>query len=357
MTTVYFDLPHLYYLPQFLPVAEVLTSREIQVSFTVYASNETLDITKAAISKEGYHYAVVDDEKQAIEHYSEHKPSWIIFGNAPCSTYAVLKQAQIKMAFMQHGIGPKSCYYHANEFPFDVRFVEGDTRKERLQEMFPEATFIDVGYAKLDPLFNDQKKQISLASLNLDPNKKTLLYAPTFFPSSIECFDAQWPESLAQYNLVIKPHFFSLTKARYSKQRKLLEQWATHPNVHVCSVDCYSLLPFLQIADLLLSEASSTVFEFAALDKPVVWCDFYHVRWSYRGIFKYRLAKRMDDDLKIFEQLCEQAKSPEEVASKVAYCLANKEIKSGIRREITLSMAGKTDGKCSERIVDFLVVN
>lgn len=357
MKTVHFDLPHLYYLPQVLPVAEVLRNAGTQVSFVIYAENEALEITQEALNNENFPYLIVNDEEYALEHYRNAKPDWIIFGNAPRANYAELKQDAIKLAFMQHGIGPKSCYYTSSEFPFDVRFVEGDTRKERLQEMFPKGTFVDVGYAKLDPLFNNEEQAVSLQSLGLDPNKKTLLYAPTFYPSSIERFSQHWPEELANYNLIIKPHFFSLTKLKYAKQRALLERWSTYSNVYICPLDSYSLLPFMQIADVMLSEASSTVFEFAALDKPIVWCDFYSVRWGYRGLFKFRLTKRMDPDLKLFEAICERATSPCQVLSKIEHCLANKEEKSVLRCEMTLSMAGKTDGKCSERIVGFLLSN
>ncbi|AEP28202.1 CDP-glycerol glycerophosphotransferase family protein [Brumicola nitratireducens] len=357
MKTVHFDLLHLYYLPQFLPVAQVLSSRGTKVRFVIYDGNDVVEITKKALDAEGFDYVVVSDEKQALEYYVGRNPNWIIFGKSPSSNYTVLKETPVKIAFMQHGIGPKSCYYSSSEFPFDVRFVEGDTRKQRLQEMFPDSNFVDVGYAKLDPLFNNEKEQISLLSLGLDPSKKTLLYAPTFYPSSIECFSKNWPQELSNYNLIIKPHFFSLTKLKYAKQRAILEAWSAYENVYLCSLDCYSLLPFMKISDVLLSEASSTIFEFAAIDKPVVWCDFYHIRWSYRGLFKFRFAKRIDKDISLFEQLCDRAKSPSEVLSKVNYCLANKDEKSALREEITLSMAGKTDGKCSERIVNFLLAD
>jgi CDP-glycerol glycerophosphotransferase (TagB/SpsB family) len=357
MQTVYFDLLHLYYLPQFIPVAQVLLERGAKVLFVVYAKSDVVDVTEKVLNDENFDYVVVNGEKSAIEHYLSKKPDWAIFGNAPASNYIVLKELSIKMAFMQHGIGPKACYYSSSEFPFDVRFVEGDTRKQRLQEMFPKRTFVDVGYAKLDSLFNGKDEPISLRALGLDPNKKTLLYAPTFYPSSIECFGGDWPQSLANYNLIIKPHFFSLTKSKYSKQRALLDQWSKYDNVYLSPVNCYSLLPFMQVSDVLLSEASSTVFEFSALDKPTVWCDFYHVRWSYKGLFKFRFAQRMDKDLSLFEKLCERAKSPNEVLPKIQYCLTNKEEKSALRKEITFSMTGKTDGKCSERIVQFLLAN
>lgn len=357
MKTVHFDLLHLYYLPQFLPVAKVLSSKGTAVRFVVYDQSDVVEITRKALDDNAFDYVVVNNEKQALEYYVGQKPDWIIFGKSPSNNYIILKDTSVKIAFMQHGIGPKSCYYSSSEFPFDVRFVEGDTRKQRLQDMFPESNFVDVGYAKLDPLFNNEKEQISLKSLGLDPSKKTLLYAPTFYPSSIECFSKNWPQELSNYNLIIKPHFFSLVKSKYANQRAILEAWAAYDNVYLCPLDYYSLLPFMKISDVLLSEASSTIFEFAAIDKPVVWCDFYHIRWSYRGLFKFRFAKRMDKDISLFEQLCDRAKSPSEVLSTIEYCLANKEQKSALRKEITLSMAGKTDGNCSGRIVDFLLAN
>jgi hypothetical protein len=357
MITVHFDLPHLYYLPQFMPVVQVLHSRGNEVSFTLYADSEALSVIQEAVNDEGLNFVVVDNEKKALQHYQHCKPDWIVFGNAPSDKYVKLKEEAIKLAFIYHGIGPKSCAYTASHFPFDVRFVEGDARKKRLQKMYPSSTFIDVGFAKLDPLFNDTEEMNSLESLDLDPNKKTLLYAPTFYPSSIECFSKDWPQELAEYNLIIKPHFFSLTKSKYAKQKAILEEWSKYENVYMCPVNDYSLIPFMQFADILLSEASSTVFEFAALDKPIVWCDFYQVRWNYRGLFKYRLNKRMDDDLKLFNLICERANSPSEVSSKIEYSLDNVEEKSELRSELTDAMAGKTDGQCSERIVEFLLTH
>ena len=360
MKSVIFDVLHLYYLPQFLPVAHCLKKAGCEVSFLLHEEPEISPITKKALDEEGFTYAMVNDGQEAKAFYANKQPSWIVFGNAPDDAFTQLQEQGIKLAYMQHGIGPKACYYVTSQFPFDVRFVEGDTRKQRLEEMFPDRRFEDVGYAKLDPLFSEDKalqSELTLQSIGLDPTKPTLLYAPTFFPSSIECFSKDWPAEMSEYNFIIKPHFFSFTKAKYAKQRALLNAWSTYDNVYIGPVDCYSLLPFMDLADLMLSEASSTVFEFAALDKPVVWCDFYKVRWSYRGLFKFRMGQRMDQDLALFHDLCEQAKSPKEVKDKVAYCLANPSAKSANRKKITLEMAGKTDGKCSDRITDFILAN
>ena len=41
-----------------------------------------------------------------------------------------------------------------------------------------------------------------LQKLGLKAEKKTLIYAPTFYPSSIECFPKNFPEDLNQYNIL-----------------------------------------------------------------------------------------------------------------------------------------------------------
>jgi len=357
MKTLFFDIRHLYYLPQVLPVAEFARSRGAAVTFVLYAEEGISHVTQNALTSLHFEYINVSDSRQAIDYYLRSKPDWVILGNAPSSAYLSIKTVGTKLAFMQHGIGPKSCYYTTSEFDFDVRFVEGQVRKIRLEEMFPNRLFVDAGYAKLDPIFNHTEQTVTLAHLGLDPVKPTVLYAPTFYPSSLECFKPNWPDELAHCNLIIKPHFFSLSKPKYIKQQRLLQSWAMYSNVYIAPVEDYSLLPFMQISDVLLSEASSTVFEFAALDKPVVWCDFYHVRWTYRGIFSFRLNQRLDQDLSMFHELCERAQSPKDVKRKIEHCLANKQEKSKARTTITLSMAGKTDGKCSERVVDYLLSN
>lgn len=45
---------------------------------------------------------------------------------------------------------------------------------------------MDTGYAKLDPLINNESLGFSCEQLGLDSKKPTVLYAPTFYPSSIE---------------------------------------------------------------------------------------------------------------------------------------------------------------------------
>jgi CDP-glycerol glycerophosphotransferase (TagB/SpsB family) len=71
------------------------------------------------------------------------------------------------------------------------------------------------------------------------------------------------------YNLIIKLHHYSW-RGKYAPHwhHKLYERAVTQDTHAVLiPVDDYNILPYLYAADTLLSEASSTMFDFLALDK------------------------------------------------------------------------------------------
>jgi hypothetical protein len=220
---VVFDVQHLYYLPQYLPVIDVLKEFTQEIKLIGYESDNLLlnKIVKKSFVDTGLEYEIVEDWKEALSNYLIDKPHWIIFGNA-VSNLDQLHRAS-KTVLMQHGVGPKSIYYEVSKNPTSVRFVEGIKRLSKLNKMFPDGNFIDSGFAKLDPAVNKNIKIDSLSSLGLDENKPTLLYAPTFYPSSIELFSKNFPEDFKDFNIILKPHFFSLTLKKYKAQKLLLE--------------------------------------------------------------------------------------------------------------------------------------
>ncbi|MDX3772595.1 CDP-glycerol glycerophosphotransferase family protein [Chromatiaceae bacterium AAb-1] len=351
---IFFDVPHLYYLPQYLPVYQELLQHGITAEFLFYRAGNPVDVMQQVITQEQLTAHWVTDEAESIRFYAARQPDWLIIGNRKKQLDTL--PATVKTALMQHGIGPKSCYYDVSEHPTTVRFVEGQHRLQRLHQRFPQAQFVDTGYAKLDPLLKGQPLGVTLSALKLDPARPTLLYAPTFYPSSLECFSEHFPRHFSGYNLIIKPHYFSLTKADYKKQRDLLQYWAAQPNVYLAPVTDYNLLPFMQLADIMLSDASSAIFEFAALGKPVIWCNFYKLRWSYRGILGFRLKKRLDPDILYFRQLSTEITAYRQLEDAVEQAIQLPAGAIATRNNALIrELAGETDGKCSERIAATLL--
>lgn len=349
---IIFDVLHLYYLPQYLPVYNELKKQGIESSFVFYPSIHD-DIIKQIIIDEELESVWVKDQEQACELYLSKKADWIFFANA--FPYLDKIHTVSKSAQLGHGIGPKASYYTKSDTPMTVRFVEGEYRCSRLRAMYPDDSFVNVGFCKLDPILNNQSVNFDLKALGLDPNKPTVTYAPTFYPSSIERFPKSWPELFSDYNILIKPHYFSIVKSKYKKQKSLLEYWAQYDNVYLAKTEDYSLVPFLATSDVLISDASSALFEFAALNKPVIWCDFLKLRWSYRGPLAHRFRKRMDQDYGEYADIAVHAKKFSELKSLVDFQYQNPKNLEQKRLDLSDKLAGTLDGKASTRIVEHLI--
>lgn len=350
---VYFDVQQLYYVPQYTPVQQALESRGCECVYIFYRDSVLVEQQQTVAAGLNCRVIWVEGQYQAKEVYLSDKPDWVVIGNYFDDLDSI--HLNSKTALLSHGIGPKACYYTVSDSMPTVRFVEGPYRTQRLQELYPNSEFVDSGYAKLDPLLDGSNTIPSLESYGLDPNKKTILYAPTFYPSSIECFAKGFPKEFTEYNIIVKPHYFSLANKKYKKQKKLLNLWSKSENVYLAGIDDVNILPFMGVSDVLISDASSTLFEFAALNKPVVWCDFYKLRLGYRGVFKFRFKERMDQDLYKYADIALHAESYKDLKKCVDSQIADPEEKAVERIKYSEALAGKVDGKVSERIAQHIV--
>jgi hypothetical protein len=355
---IFFHVDSLYYIPQFQPVYDELTLRGIEVKYIIQAKSEDKDLIESIINKTPSLSFIVANGIEILRYYAAEKPSWIIFGNAfkPLD----LLPRQTRIALLYHGIGIKSVYYSKELSVFDLRFTEGPFRQKQLEGMFPESRFLQTGFAKLDPLApcnKPYKHAFNLSENRLDPTKRTLLYTPTFYPSSIERMPKEWPKTLFDFNLIIKPHLITYTHNKYKNQRRIINYWSNFENVHIAPCESISSLPYMEIADLLISEASSTLFEFAALNKPVLWLDFLKLRWSYRGILNFRLMNRMDASINSYRNIADHISKPNELEQGIRGALKNPFSREEYRLKATKDLIGDFDGKASCRVADFLTLN
>lgn len=347
-----FDTQNIYYLPQYLPVAKELTSRGHHCEYIVYKDKNDETQFNTELNQLDNNVTWVDNESAAYDYYIRSRPAWIFFGNTFPQLYNIHKHS--KTAQLGHGIGPKPSYYHKSSTPMTVRFMEGAKRLEKIKALYPDDNFVQVGFSKLDPLFNPDTNDSFTYPATLDPEKKTILYAPTFNPSSIEMFPDNWPANFSDYNIIIKPHSLSYSRPRYKKQRRKFTIWSEYNNLYMAKDTEFSLLPFMAVSDILLSEASSTLFEFAALDRPVIVCNFFKLKWSYRGIFKYRFNQRFKTDNVIYKNIGKHVNSYKELQPAIPQQLNNPGEYHKQRLQYTFDHVGPTDGKASIRIADYI---
>ncbi|GBE29289.1 CDP-Glycerol:Poly(glycerophosphate) glycerophosphotransferase [bacterium BMS3Bbin04] len=124
----------------------------------------------------------------------------------------------------------------------------------------------------LDPLFGGwvAKRDHLREQLKLAPGQKAILYAPTWNPE-LSSVPLLWTRirSLAtpQHVVILRPHPY--LPDDYQKACEQLVM--TDANIRLAREP--DLQPYLQVADLVISDTSSVAWEAALLDKPVIRVD------------------------------------------------------------------------------------
>jgi hypothetical protein len=153
-----------------------------------------------------------------------------------------------------------------------VVLAEGPYRMEKLAAHGLDKKEIvrDVGLPKLDPLLSGAYDRDSIVEKHgLDPDKKIVLYAPTYKPTSIFMVGEAVAALSKRYNVIVKLHPYSWTgKYAPHSQHRLFERLAkTHPSMVLVSKEDHDIMPYLWAADAMISEASSVINEFLALGR------------------------------------------------------------------------------------------
>ncbi len=150
-----------------------------------------------------------------------------------------------------------------------IRFVEGQYRKKILEKYLAPADIYALGLPKLDQLFDaSYSRQEVIKKLNLDPTKRIVLYAPSYKPTSI--FELTPYLATSQYyNVIVKLHPYSWG-GKYAKHRqhRFVEKISRkHPNLILIPEGDMNIMPYMVAADTLITEGSSVMNEFLAMDK------------------------------------------------------------------------------------------
>ena len=180
------------------------------------------------------------------------------------------------LCFLNHGTGIKTILYrNLARVPNDKYqiFVEGQHRVEALHKSgrLGKSEVHLIGLPKLDFYFqgryNDRAKL--LETVGLDPRKKTVLFAPTYKPTCLYEVKDDIFEQTRDYNLIIKLHPYSwMGKYAPHRQHRIYEKRVKkYPHAVLLPFSEYNIAPWYAAADTLISEASSTVFDFLALRK------------------------------------------------------------------------------------------
>lgn len=253
-----------------------------------------------------------------------------------------------KLIHIGHGVLSKGQYYTDTEMArrenqADIVCVPGTYHENIMKKIIARPVFA-TGMAKLDPLFSGSlTREGVIEQYGLPGDVRYVLFAPTFNDelSTIPFVEDRIAEVLPDDKtlLIIKLH--GSTKKEYRDMYRNLV--ARDPRV--IFADELDITPFLALADVMISDVSSAMMEFAALDKPLVL--FNSPRWA-----SYQHYNPSDIEF-CWRDIGLQVSDLSEMKEAVAECFADPKRLSEKRQWCTDQLfANKYDGRAAERIVE-----
>lgn len=159
-----------------------------------------------------------------------------------------------------------------------------------LKEMGKENIIVEMGYPRNDLMFNytDDDIKAILEELNINTDKKILLYAPTFRDNNHQVgtgyvydlhldFDKLYDAIGDEYIVLFRAHYFIANQFDFEKFKGFVYD--------VSSLDDITRLYL--ISDVLVTDYSSVFFDYANLKRPILFYmyDLYQYANEIRGFY------------------------------------------------------------------------
>ena len=353
MVSILFESHHLYYLPNFLPIIKEMRRRveyEIFGSIPYSIPKEEKDIFYQICNDNDILTIVGNSEQDRIQTIKNKRFDVIIVGNIGKIEEIAANHSLTVMVY--HGIGLKQTYYNDIVERIDIRAVESKERYDILSSQGHTNLIIN-GYTKCDPLMNiEDQTDDYFVKTGLDKSKKTILYAPSFYPSSIEKLYPELEHFSNEFNLIIKLHNFSWFQKRYQYQSEMMKILDSKlSNVYLAQPNDFDVIPFMKISDLLISDISSTIFEFLPLNRPIIMAECFSIRLKHR-IFKKRFSRKLDLERYDSIDFVNRINEPVKLNGLIYHCIEYPGELSDLRMEAIETYLYKNDGKASSRLLD-----
>ncbi|MDH5589195.1 MAG: CDP-glycerol glycerophosphotransferase family protein [Gemmatimonadota bacterium] len=240
-------------------------------------------------------------------------------------------KADRKRVQVFHGLSFRNMAIRRDVLIYDNLFVIGPYMMRSLMEekLFRPGSdrLVSTGFAKLDRLVDGSlKREDVLRRAGISGERPVILYAPTGQKGN--SLESTGPEVIrrlrdtGEYDILLKLHDHPRNRAEPGRDElvSLLDD-------HTRMVDDFDIVPYLFLADLVISDASSVTMEYSLMDRPVVFLDVPSLldsaEKSKKGRFDTETWGRRGGTV---------ARWPDEAVKAVEWSLANPDAHGDVRR-------------------------
>lgn len=180
-----------------------------------------------------------------------------------------------------HGISFKGHTYSEKIREYDRAFLIGPYQRRNFAERgilsADDPRMVNVGMPKCDPLARDEFDRTAvLRTLGLKPDRPVVLYAPTWRKeASLNTVGPEILEAVGAMDvtLLVKAHDWCFVPERNRRDWAAWFAGKEREGAPFTLVRDRDITPYLGVADLLISDASSTANEFLLRNRPIVFME------------------------------------------------------------------------------------
>lgn len=275
------DIEEISFIPYIFPIVKNLKNRTNRIKYyisTHYKGDESLRIFDVGLKNQ--FGTILNKKLNAADIFlSPH-----IYGKGHRDTVRI---------HINHNQPVKYESYQKEDFiNFDIHFLTSPLHREQTENTIRkynlsdnEIKLFDIGYPKSDDLLSGSFDRIEvLKELNLNPDNKTVLYAPSWDEGlSLRSYGDSVIENILKVkniNLIVKLHpisycpengpnyLFYTGGINWQDRFKKFESNINFRHEPMSKID-----PLLAASDVMITDLSSVALEFIVLDKPVIYID------------------------------------------------------------------------------------
>lgn len=196
---------------------------------------------------------------------------------------------------------------------------------------------VGLGFPKMDDAFNGTYSKEVLDELkdelNLDKNKKTILFSATWDKSQLSAVD-KWYNKLSnfteKYNVLVTLHIWTSENFKNTIKNTLGVKY----------IETQNITPYIMISDICVGDTSSILSEMCALHKPIV-------------TFKTPIVKRTVPEVReIINSISFQIEEFDELEEMLEFASENAQQKRVEQEVANIRMFEKLDGRAGERVAN-----
>jgi CDP-glycerol glycerophosphotransferase (TagB/SpsB family) len=234
----------------------------------------------------------------------------------------------VKHVQVFHGTSDKIYDFRRDVLEYDLFFIPGEHALERYRKrgLLKRDNGVMIGYPKLDRVFRGElSRNDELVKLRMNPDNKTVLYAPTWVDRAS---NSSWkkfhgilitckPDNI---NLIVKLHP-NLIRYRKNEIDEVRQQLQSQGDTLLLD-RLPDIVPIMAASDVLVSDVSAVTREYLAFKRPLIFLSNKPKWfWSRQKITLWDCGRVITNPDKLWTAILQTIKNPDEYMNRIIHQL------------------------------------